>query len=47
MHKKVLDKLQDAAKSTTDTTVSAGLVKATAKVQEHLTKAEHIDASLK
>ena len=46
MHQKVLDKLQDAAKSTTDTTVAAGLVKATAKVQEHLTKAQSIKAGL-
>jgi putative membrane protein len=47
MHQKVLDKLQDAAKSTTDTTVAAGLAKATAKVQEHLTKAQSINAGLK
>ena len=47
MHQKVLDKLTDAAKSTTDSTVSAGLVKATAKVQEHLTKAQSINAGLK
>jgi putative membrane protein len=45
-HQKVLDKLQDAAKSTTDTTVAAGLSKATAKVQEHLTKAQSIKAGL-
>ena len=47
MHQKVLDKLQDAAKSTTDTTVAAGLAKSTAKVQEHLTKAQSIQAGLK
>ena len=47
MHQKVLDKLQDAAKSTTDSTVAAGLAKATAKVQEHLTKAQSINAGLK
>ena len=41
-HQKVLDKLQDAAKATTDTTVAAGLSKATAKVQEHLTKAQNL-----
>jgi putative membrane protein len=46
MHQKVLDKLQDAAKSSTDTTVTAGLSKATAKVQEHLTKAQSIKAGL-
>ena len=46
MHQKVLDKLQDAAKSTTDTTVATGLSKATAKVQEHLTKAQSIKAGL-
>ena len=46
VHQKVLDKLQDAAKSTTDTTVAAGLAKATAKVQEHLTKAQSIKAGL-
>jgi putative membrane protein len=45
-HQKVLDKLQDAAKATTDTTVAAGLAKATAKVQEHLTKAQSIKAGL-
>ena len=47
MHQKVLDKLQDAAKSTTDTTVATGLSKATAKVQEHLTKAETINSKIK
>ena len=46
MHQKVLDKLQDAAKNSTDTTVTAGLSKATAKVQEHLTKAQSIKAGL-
>jgi len=46
-HEKVLGKLQDAAKATTDTTVAAGLAKATAKVQEHLTKAQSIQAGLK
>jgi len=43
----VLGKLQDAAKATTDSTVSAGLAKATATVQEHLTKAQSIQAGLK
>ena len=46
-HQKVLGKLQDAAKATNDTTVAAGLAKATAKVQEHLTKAQSIQAGLK
>jgi len=46
-HQKVLCKLQDAAKASTDTTVVAGLTKATAKVQEHLTKAQSIQAGLK
>ena len=46
MHQKVLDKLQDAAKSNTDSTVTAALAKATAKVQEHLTKAQSIKAGL-
>jgi putative membrane protein len=46
-HQKVLGKLQDAAKATTDTTVAAGLAKATSKVQEHLTKAQSIQAGLK
>jgi putative membrane protein len=46
-HQKVLGKLEDAAKATSDTTVAAGLAKATAKVQEHLTKAQSIQAGLK
>jgi putative membrane protein len=46
MHQKVLDKLQDAVKNNTDTTLTAGLSKATAKVQEHLTKAQSIKAGL-
>ena len=41
-HQDVLGKLQDAAKSTTDTSVQSALAKATAKVQEHLTKAQAI-----
>jgi putative membrane protein len=45
-HQKVLDKLQDAAKATTDADVSKALVAATAKVQEHLTKAQAIKAKL-
>ena len=46
-HQKVLDKLNDAAKSTSDSTISAALAKTTAKVQEHLTKAQSIQAGLK
>jgi putative membrane protein len=46
MHQKVLDKLQDAVKNSSDTTVTAALSKATAKVQEHLTKAQSIKAGL-
>ena len=41
-HKDVLDKLQDAAKNTTDADLRAALEKATGKVQEHLTKAQAI-----
>jgi putative membrane protein len=47
MHQRVLDKLQDAAKNSTDSTVTAALAKSTAKVQEHLTKAQSIKAGLK
>jgi putative membrane protein len=47
MHQRVLDKLQDAVKNNTDTTVTAALTKSTAKVQEHLTKAQSIKAGLK
>jgi putative membrane protein len=46
MHKRVLEKLQDAVKNNADTTVTAAITKATAKVQEHLTKAESIKAGL-
>jgi len=47
-HKDVLDKLQDAAKNTTDADLRAALEKATGKVQEHLTKAQDIkDNALK
>lgn len=41
-HKKVLDKLQDAAKNATDPALRASITKATGKVQEHLTKAQAI-----
>lgn len=41
-HQDVLNKLQDAAKNTTDTSLQSALEKATAKVQEHLTKAQDI-----
>jgi putative membrane protein len=46
-HQKVLDKLQDAAKSTTDSTLTKALTDASGKVQEHLTKAQAIQAKLK
>jgi putative membrane protein len=46
MHQRVLDKLQDAVKNNADTTVTGALTKATAKVQEHLTKAQSIKAAL-
>ncbi len=46
-HQTVLGKLQDAAKSTSNTELRAALEKATAKVQEHLTKAQDIQAKLK
>jgi len=46
MHQRVLDKLTDAAKSSTDTTITNALTKTTAKVQEHLTKAQSIKAGL-
>ena len=46
IHQRVLDKLTDAAKSNTDTTITAALTKATAKVQAHLTKAQSIKAGL-
>jgi putative membrane protein len=39
-HQKVLDKLQQAANGTTNADLRAMLVKATGKVQEHLTKAK-------
>jgi putative membrane protein len=41
-HEKVLDKLQDAAKNTTNADLRAALEKATGKVQQHLTKAQDI-----
>jgi putative membrane protein len=41
-HQAVLGKLQDAAKNTTDKDAESALEKATAKVQEHLTKAQDI-----
>jgi len=44
-HQKVLDKLTDAAKSNTDSTLTKALSKATSKVQEHLTKAQAIKSS--
>ena len=47
VHKRVLSKLTDAAKNNTDKTVTDALSKATAKVQEHLTKAETINSKIK
>jgi putative membrane protein len=46
IHQRVLDKLQDAVKNNADTTVTAALSKSSAKVQEHLTKAQSIKAAL-
>ena len=47
-HKAVLDKLQQAQNSTTNPQLKDMLTKATAKVQEHLTKAQAIkDSTLK
>lgn len=47
-HKKVLDKLQDAEKATTNPQLKEMLTKAIGKVQEHLTKAQDIhDNALK
>ena len=46
-HQKVLDKLQDAAKNTTNADLRAALEKTTGKVQQHLTKAKDIDSNLK
>jgi putative membrane protein len=46
-HQKVLDKLQDASKNTTDPAVRAALEKTTGKVQQHLTKAQDIKATFK
>jgi putative membrane protein len=46
-HKKVLDKIQDAAKSTTNADLKAALEKAAGKVQEHLTKAQDLREKMK
>jgi putative membrane protein len=46
-HQKVLDKLQDAVKNTTDSTLTKALTDASGKVQEHLTKAQELQAKLK
>jgi putative membrane protein len=46
MHQRVLDKLQDAVKNSSDTTITAALSKSTAKGQEHPTKAQSIKAGL-
>lgn len=47
IHKRVLSKMTDAAKNNTDKSVTDALAKASAKVQEHLTKAETINSTLK
>jgi|SwirhisoilCB3_FD_contig_91_763741_length_673_multi_8_in_0_out_0_1 putative membrane protein len=46
-HQKVLDKLQDAVKNTSDSTLTKALTEASGKVQEHLTKAQELQAKLK
>jgi putative membrane protein len=46
-HQKVLDKLQDAVKNTADSTLTKALTEASGKVQEHLTKAQELQAKLK
>jgi len=46
-HQKVLDKLQDAVKNTTDSTLTKALTEASGKVQQHLTKAQELQAKLK
>ena len=46
-HQTVLNKLQDAAKNTTDAQVRTALENAVGKVQKHLTKAQDIRAKLK
>jgi putative membrane protein len=46
-HKKVLEKLMDAQKATTNTQLKDILTKATGKVQEHLTKAEDLKTKVK
>jgi putative membrane protein len=46
-HKKVLEKLMDAQKATTNTQLKDILTKATGKVQEHLTKAEDLKSKVK
>ena len=45
-HQKVLDKLQDAAKNTTNPDLRAALEKATGEVQQHLTKAQDIKTNV-
>lgn len=45
-HEKVLERLEDAAKNSTDSTLTAALPKAAAKVQEHLTKARSLRETL-
>ena len=45
-HQKVLDKLQDAAKNTTNADLRAALEKATGTVQQHLTQAQDIKTNV-
>jgi putative membrane protein len=46
-HKKVLDKLQQAAQSTSNQQLKDMLTKASGKIQEHLTKAQDLQNTLK
>jgi putative membrane protein len=46
-HQKVLDKLQDAVKNNSDSTLTKALTDASGKVQQHLTKAQELQAKLK
>jgi putative membrane protein len=46
-HQRVLSKLTDAAKNNTDKVITDALAKATSKVQEHLTKAQALNETLK
>ncbi len=46
-HQKVLDKLQDAAKNTSNADLRSALEKTAGRVQAHLTKAQDVKAQLK